>query len=184
MSTKIKDLSDLEKAALLWGFYTTVDKRHGSLWTQIFDLCHPGKEYASRVSKDNVISEWRNSPSVISFWNGIQATEDNRVASRVRSEMSKLGPTGNRISSVELVDKARDFTDVNQFIAFLNEQANTITDEKDKREYLKMLSDLMRFKEGSQTQEDIMRVYLPLRCSECNLYKAAKSDLAKEKRRK
>lgn len=174
MSKKLKDLSDIEKAALLWGFYTTPDKKNGSLWTQMFDLCHPGKEYSTDISKKNVISEWRNSPSVVSFWNGIQATEDNRVESRVRSELAKLGPMENKPTTSALVDKVRDFTDVNQFIAFLNEQANTISDEKDKREYLKMLSDLMRFKEGSQQDQDIMRVYMPLRCLECALYKREK----------
>ena len=173
MAHKIKDLSDLEKAALLWGFYTITDKAKGSKWAQMFDLCHPGREYSTADSKRNVISEWRNQPSVVSYWEGLQAAEDNRVESRVRSELAKL-KDGESISASALVDKVRDFTDVNQFIAFLNEQANTITDEKDKREYLKMLSDLMRFKEGSQQDQDIMRVYMPLRCLECALYKREK----------
>lgn len=172
---KLKELSDLEKAALLWGFYTTPDKSKGSKWMQMFDLCHPGKEYSTLISKRNVVSDWRNQPAVVSYWEGLQAAEDNRVESRVRSELAKLGGEGERPTATELVDKIRDFTDVNQFIAFLNEQANTITEEKDKREYLKMLSDLMRFKEGSQQDQDIMRVYMPLRCLECALYKKEKA---------
>ena len=177
MARKIHKLSDSEEAALLWGFYTTTSYKEGSKWERMFDICHPGKEYSTHVSKRNCISEWRNSPSVVAFWEGLQAAEDNRVESRVRSEMAKLGTSEERPTASALLEGIRDFTDVNQFIAFLNEQANTITDEKDKREYLKMLSDLLRFKEGSQTDQDIMRVYMPLRCLECVLYKREKAKL-------
>lgn len=176
MAHKIKDLTDIEKAALLWGFYTTTDKAKGSKWTQMFDLCHPDKEYSTDISKRNVISDWRNQPAVVAYWEGLQAAEDNRVESRVRSELAKLGSMdGEKPTAPTLLDGIRDFTDVNQFIAYLNAQANTLTDEKDKREYLKMLSDLMRFKEGSQQDQDIMRVYMPLRCLECALYKKEKA---------
>ena len=174
MARKIHKLSDAEEAALLWGFYTVVSRKDGSKWERMFDISHPGKEYSTPVSKRNTVSEWRNSPAVVSFWEGLQAAEDNRVESRVRSEMAKLGTSEEKPTASALLEGIRDFTDVNQFIAFLNEQANTITDEKDKREYLKMLSDLLRFKEGSQTDQDIMRVYMPLRCLECVLYKREK----------
>lgn len=170
---KIGELSDLEKAALLWGFYTTTK---GSKWAQMFNLCHPDSKAKEGVSKRNVISDWRNKPAVVSYWEGLQASEDNRVESRVRSELAKYrSEEGERPTANALLDGIRDFTDVNQFIAYLNAQANTLTDEKDKREYLKMLSDLMRFKEGSQQDQDIMRIYMPLRCSECPLYKKEKA---------
>lgn len=169
----IGELTDIEKAALLWGFYTTVK---GSPWTRMYDMSHPNSTAKEGSSKRNVVSEWRNRPSVVTFWNGLQASEDSRVESRVRAELAKLKrDDGEMPSAPALLDGIRDFTDVNQFIAFLNEQANVITDEKDKREYLKMLSDLMRFKEGSQNETDIMRFYVPLKCSECVLYKREKA---------
>jgi len=171
-TSKIGELTDLEKAALLWGFYTVTK---GSPWQRIFDLCHPDSTAKAGVSKRNTVSGWRNRPAVVSFWEGLQAAEDNRVESRVRSELAKLGKDEERTTAEALLDKMRDFTDVNQFIAYLNEQANTIRDEKDKREYLKMLADLMRFKEGSQSEQDIMRFYVPLKCSECVLYKREKA---------
>jgi len=65
-----------------------------------------------------------------------------------------------------------NFTDPEQFIKYLNNQANNLTEERDRREYLKMLSDLLRFKEsGNSTNTEIQRFYTPLSCQNCQLYR-------------
>ena len=65
-----------------------------------------------------------------------------------------------------------DFTNKAEFIKYLNQAANRITDDKLKNDILKMLSDHLDFKDETKRSEDnqVQRFYLPLRCQDCKLY--------------
>lgn len=71
-----------------------------------------------------------------------------------------------------------DFRDREQFLNFLNAEANRIKDGKTRLDVLKMLSDLQRMKEAENGKNgEIQRFYTPLQCSECNLYRKAKAEI-------
>lgn len=176
---KYNELTVMEKAALTFAYHNRVKKA-----IEVYAICHD----VSNVTKKSLYTmaaAWMRRPEVQEYKEAIKNVDELRVSERVKSELAKMEvkPGVALMSQTDLPD-GFDFTDINQFIAFLNQQANTISEEKDKREYLKMLSDLMRFKEGSQTDQDIMRVYMPLRCCDCSLYNAAKGDMEKERKRK
>lgn len=64
-----------------------------------------------------------------------------------------------------------DFRDREQFLNFLNAEANRLSDQKARLDVLKMLSDLQRMKEAENGKNgEIQRFYTPLQCSECELY--------------
>ena len=71
-----------------------------------------------------------------------------------------------------------DFRDREQFLNFLNAEANRIKDGKTRLDVLKMLSDLQRMKEAENGKNgEIQRVYTPLQCRDCELYCKAKAEI-------
>lgn len=74
---------------------------------------------------------------------------------------------GNMLGAVN------DFTDKSNMLRALNEIAASATDPKDILNAFKQISDLQGFKETTgDKDEEIKRYYMPLRCSNCELYKA------------
>ena len=160
----MRELRDAEKAALTWGYYN----QHKT-WRSMFDVCHVynGKEAGHRTA----VTKWKADESVKKFWSELKAIDDVRISQLLEIELEKAKNEG--ADSPDGID----FTDLSQFIKFLNAQANTIKDDRDKREYLKMLSDLLRFKESGQDKnDDIYRFYMPLKCHDCPLYKKAQDE--------
>lgn len=71
-----------------------------------------------------------------------------------------------------------DFRDREQFLNFLNAEANRIKDGKTRLDVLKMLSDLQRMKEAENGKNgEIQRFYTPLLCRDCELYRKAKAEI-------
>ena len=87
--------------------------------------------------------------------------------------------------SMQVVDNQEEsdfinFTDRMQFIAWLNEKANGIADEKQRMEYLKILSDLLQFKDENKRNTEQMRFYVPIKCLQCALYQEKREELESE----
>lgn len=71
-----------------------------------------------------------------------------------------------------------DFRDREQFLNFLNAEANRIKDGKTRLDVLKMLSDLQRMKEAENGKNgEIQRFYMPLQCQDCVLYRKERAEI-------
>lgn len=152
-------LTELEKAVLTYAFFHGLDI--GSLW----ELLNPGRSSTSDVGMRKMRSRMRNNQKYIDYIEQLKVIEQSKLEKAV----AKTG--------VEKVGEV-DFTDISQFIAYLNNQANVLEDEKDRQKYLSMLSDLLRFKEsGNENNEEIMRFYTGINCPQCNLYLARKKEI-------
>lgn len=157
----MRELKIEEKAALTYGYFNNIKS-----WRILFDLCH---KYEGSSENGHAVNttKWKKDEAVQRYWAELKAIDEVRISQQVEIRLAKIEKEGG-IHSTDGVD----FTDMAQFITYLNAQANTISDERDRREYLKMLSDLMRFKEsGQRKDDDIHRFYTPLQCGQCPLYK-------------
>lgn len=106
------------------------------------------------------------------------AVEDyiRKIQNKVEGEENKnvTVPSREEIKN-KIVTGQIDFQDREQFLEFLNKQANSITDEKERLNYLKLISDLLRLKEtDTKSNEEIQRFYTPLQCDSCPMYLKAK----------
>ena len=128
--------------------------------TDIYKLCYPDSKVTDIVS---TASMWKRGKKVTAIFESVK-NEIERKRVKMAEELSH-DKNGNLSQIV-------DFTDKSEFIKYLNQAANRITDDKLKNDILKMLSDHLDFKDESKRDESnqIQRFYLPLRCQDCNLY--------------
>lgn len=122
------------------------------------------------------LSKWKNSKIVQDYFNTVLFRHNQEIKNEIQNaikqerqkeEEKQPSPSNKNVTSQEI-----DFTDRNQFIKYLNQAVNGLQDDKQKTDYLKMLSDLLRFKESETGQEnEIQRFYTPLTCQNCALYR-------------
>lgn len=167
-----KELTELEKAVLAYGY---LDGLKGSA-LDLYLLCHKLTGNASDKTIYEKASRWKNSGQAKEFLAGLKKRDEIRIANQVEARISSMEKGTYKPEEAELGNI--NFRNVDEFLSFANTQANLVKDEKDRREYLKIISDLMRFKEGSQDKDgDIQRFYVPVRCHECPLYKREEETL-------
>lgn len=171
MAKKLTELTDMEKAALAFAYFENVTDAQ-----KIFALGHDMSKYSTNpdVSR-NRANEWRRSASVVDYFRTLEAKVEHRIRAEVDAQL-KVARTDPSYTPGTV-----DFTNLDEFFAYANRQANVIEDEKDRQFYLKTIADLMRFKEGAQDKnQDIQRFYTPLLCRDCPLHQRAEAEIAEE----
>lgn len=128
--------------------------------TDIYKLCYPDNKVTDIVS---TASMWKRGKRVSAIFESVK----NEIEGKREKEREELNASTNCNLSQSV-----DFTDKGQFIQYLNNAANRITDDKLKNDILKMLSDHLDFKDENKRDDSnqIQRFYLPLRCQDCKLY--------------
>ena len=92
----------------------------------------------------------------------------NKYIAGLETEPTKTETRKNDKKYVNLLDR-------DTFLEEINRGANQATEEKDKREYLKMISDNLRYKDTERDENnEIQRFYTPLTCENCEIYKRCK----------
>lgn len=184
-------LTEREKVCLIYAIRTN-NLNTTEDWKKAFILSRQTltENHASQSTHKASVSRWKCSDKVKSFveeetrkWNDlITHIKTEAVADYIRKIQNEDGTDGNKNVTVPSKEQIRnkivsgvDFQDREQFLEFLNKQANSITDEKERLNYLKLISDLLRLKEtDTKSNEEIQRFYTPLQCDSCPMYLKAK----------
>lgn len=154
------ELTELETAILNSAFLT--GERD---YKKLYLLVYPGADKL-QSSFQSTVSKWKHSALVEKYMDSLA---EKYSVSIKGNEQRETGTAGNSSPQKGL---QIDFANRDQFIKFLNESLNTITDDKTRTDYLKMLSDLLRFKESTpDSQNDIQRFYVGVNCCNCAIYK-------------
>ena len=176
---KSKDITVKEKAAIIYNIITGINDGI------TFYTIAKGKTEVNinRESYSNSGNKLKKQQYIIDYYNQAQNIIDNYIGSRINNikhtDNNGCNDIDNKDNSFTL--KNIDFTNITEFVTYLNNQANTIQDEKSRREYLKMLADLLRFKDGaSGSNDDIQRFYTPQTCKNCMLYNLKADEISQK----
>lgn len=180
---KIKNISLREKAAIIYSIITGITDN-----VTFYTIAKGSNNYINKDSYSNMGSKLKSKDHIKQYYTEAQNIIDNYITSRIKQlQYNDNLDSGNNngllnrdIDSFTL--KNINFTDPAEFINYLNNQANNIQDEKTKREYLKMLADLLRFKDGGNSgqESEIQRFYTPVTCKNCLLYNLKADEISQK----
>lgn len=191
---EIEDLTYLEKCVVYYEYmHGSSDYRQGYL------LLHPEHGPISGYNHP-YFKEFKKSPKLQTYlgiiadeYNKLVASNDNhgRTASKranakgadseSKLEMALSGfgddvKTSSQLGGLDF--SGIDFTNRDEFVKFINVGLNTVKDDKLRIDLMKMMSDLGRFKEtGVKKESEIQKFFVPLYCSDCNLYQRRRKEL-------
>jgi hypothetical protein len=160
------DLTENEKAAVYYHVFAGCKNRDTLLRIAYGPDHVNGLALSTAKTKSNY---WFNSFKIQKYIETIQEVKNNMIASGLLiSEPVEGDQTeqkeGQKAEFLNLLDR-----DV--FLDEINKRANKVTEEKEKREYLKMISDNLRYKDSENGENnDIQRFYMPILCQDCPLY--------------
>lgn len=168
-ATKIQISSRGSAQSVSWKSRNAVKKFHQTESERI-DIIFREREnkaiadFLRNKSKDEISDIW-------------EKINSNDTTSGGNAEMLPSGASDNDGNLQLLPGLEVDFRDREQFLDFLNAEANRIKDGKTRLDVLKMLSDLQRMKESENGKNgEIQRFYISLQCQDCVLYRKEKAE--------
>ena len=191
----LQNLTDREKICITFAALQDLQGLKIS-WPDLFMLSrNKAIDIVSKSRTPSQASTWKNSAAVQNYFNevleSLHELIDSQKTKAINEYLIKKLETGKEGENSEngmtndeaggrvgknrdsMFDTLNDFTEKNNMLRALNEIAGTATDPKDKLNAFKQISDLQGFKETTgDKDEEIKRYYMPLRCSNCELYKA------------
>lgn len=160
-----KEISQSEKAAIYYHLVGRCDN-----WAELYKIAKGEEAYTrlTKASQEASVSKWKNSEKIQTA-----LKETAYLLQKEREEIEARAVQNYRERPAEGEESLSDvnFLDRDEFLAYLNKQANRIQDEKTRNDTLKMISDNLRFKDMEKDKsEEEMRFYVPMTCHECPLY--------------
>lgn len=163
-------------------------------WKEIYKIAK-GSDYFNSLTESTKsvnVSKWKQSPRIQRLIDKMKIDKNNQrilfendLKQKIETEIKEKLKDGNILETCTKGEKASktaisvNYLNRDEFLNDLNLRANLESDQKQKNDILKMLSDNMRYKEESAKETDIQRFYTPLKCLECAIYKKA-SQIYKE----
>lgn len=145
-------------------------------WHELYKIAEGAERYEryTEKSKKQTVSRFRHDIKILEAIQDLKyrlAQEKQKQDAEAVERWKSEDPEGGRGSRVT---DSVNFLDRDEFLSFLNERANRISDDKQRNEILKMLSDNLRYKDAENSEiQEIQRFYTPLTCEDCPLYKDA-----------
>ena len=165
-------LTELDKAAICYHVFADCDDK-----AILFRIAEGENRYNKLTanSKKVTISRWYNSAKI---QKGIEIYSDmkNRKIEALKREFLEMLETETKKSQTESArNESVNFLDRDEFLKFLNDRANKISDDKLRNDILKMLSDNLRYKDSETAENnEIQRFYTPKLCENCQIYNKCK----------
>lgn len=168
----MENLTELERAAIIFHIFGGCKDR------KILFQIAEGENRVNRLNENSlktICNTWFNSHKIqsgIKYFSTLKQDHETEIINKyiagVETETKNPHEQKNNSEYVNLLD--RDI-----FLEEINRGANQAKDEKDKREYLKMISDNLRYKDSERDENnEIQRFYTPLTCENCEIYKRCK----------
>lgn len=168
----LKDLTPAQQAAI----YLHVVGGFND-WPELFQIAE-GKERYNKLtdkSKRQTVSKFKLSDAINE---GIQELRYilSLKEKQLREDEKKILETESRTTEEgDPINEKTNFLNLDEFLQYANQQANKITDEKEKRAWVEMIGKYMNFKESEEGETEQIKAYLPLQCYSCELYKRCKA---------
>lgn len=198
-----RNLSEQEKICIR---YAAFDPRNN--WQNLYFMCHPDKKNISPKSVATTVSKWKLSKPVQDYLKTclaeIGTQYETYYKNRLRDDINAgkivagagvvllddqkkkkrkgtaAGADSSENSKNGLLPGDVNFTNRNELLDYLNKAANEITDPKRQTEYIKMIAELLQFKDENKKDNNIQRFYTPITCQNCALYQARKAELSED----
>lgn len=168
----MRSLTPAEKAALYYQVLENVQD-----WKIIYRIAI-GEKHANTLKQSTIqanTSKWKESDRIRDAVDEIKRyfyfkrqELEKEIIDNISSGETEATKEGRKNDFVNLLDR-------DTFLEEINKGANSAKDEKDKREYLKMISDNLRYKDTERDENnEIQRFYTPITCENCEIYKRCK----------
>lgn len=164
----MKHLTPAEQAAIYLHIYGPFEDRK-----ELYKIAVGENQY-NKLKESSLkpsVSRWYNSQRI---QEGIKAIEyeKRRREEEIKQEARRSQETEpNEPTKAQTIEGNVNFLNPDEFLKFASQKANEIQDEKDRREYLKMIANLMNYKDSDREETEIQRFYTPVNCQECEIYK-------------
>lgn len=136
-----------------------------------------GENQYNRLKENSLkptISKWFNSPRIKEAIKAVEYEYKRREEEIRQEERKKIETEPSKPGTVQTNTNEVNFLNPDEFLKFASQKANEIQDEKDRREYLKMIANLMNYKDSDREETEIQRFYTPVVCTDCEIYKKCK----------
>lgn len=140
-------------------------------WKQLYIIAVGFERFnkLSDNSKIQYVSKWKNSELVLFCIDELKKRkyldEQNQIKKAIQDSETET-------------TKSKDITNflsLDEFLQYANEQANSITDEKERRAWVEMIGKYMNFKGSDEGETEQIKAYLPVQCYNCAIYNRCKS---------
>lgn len=169
-----ENLTENEKAALYYHIFTGVTDRLTLYAIAVGpDKVNTLTEGSRKVMAANWFRAHKIKKALETITAEIEKSKENLILEGFRKAAGESN--AENTTPDEILKKGVNFLNPDEFLTFANDQANRITDEKERRAYLELIAKLMNYKDKDGENGDIMRFYVPLSCQNCPLYEQEKA---------
>lgn len=168
----MENLTELERAAIIFHIFGGCKDR------KILYQIANGENKVNKLkpsSLDVMCGNWYRSHKIQSAIKYFESLKQENEKEIIKNYLSGIETEATKETKENTPNENTNFLDRDEFLQFLNDRANQITDDKLRNDILKMLSDNLRYKDTERDENnEIQRFYTPVNCENCTIYNKCK----------